>query len=137
MAPRQAAAQYTRRRNPLYTHKLGYDANVTQVCHSDVAGGRAQAQGNGSSKRSTLPVGWERWAFTVEERLRALSRSIPETPSLSIATVMRSMPQARVEERKEERDGTHRARGASDARRRQHASRRGTRCIKLDDGVVE
>ena len=126
MAPRQAAAQYTRRHNPLYIHKLGNDANVTQVCQSDVAGGRAQAEGNGSSKKSTLPVGWERWAITVEERLRALSRSIPETPSLSIATVVRSMPRARVEWRKEGSDGTQHARSASDAWRRKHTSRRGT-----------
>ena len=65
---------------------------------------------------STAPVGWERWAFTVTERLRALSRStVIKAPRSISGTERSSMPQARVEWRKEVRNGTQSAKCAADA----------------------
>ena len=61
---------------PQHTTQQGYDTQ--QLCEV-VVGGRAQASARATAQKSTPPVGRERWAETVVERLQRLSRSIVVT----------------------------------------------------------
>ena len=72
-------------------HKLGYDTQTT-LCSSS-RGRAGTSKHRATAQHSTAPVGWERWAVTVGERLQRRSRSI-EASALSNSE--RSSPAARV-----------------------------------------